>query len=261
MKKLNALHCIFAICLVVSCNQASNDTSKASIDIPNDSIQYETITMVKSFDNCEITDSKCTYTMYSYPQINEANSTLEQAITKIILAHFNCNNFESIDSIQRVLINQYEAYRAAHKQYNQSWNWEKEITIAYQNNRWISLKCTYNAYTGGANTLTELGYITLDKQTGDTLRLTDFISQKSLAKFIRLAETCFRKTFAINPQQSLNEKGFQFPNDSFILPENYLLTNEGLSFYYNKYEIAPGSFGLLSFSIPASQLAPLLFKK
>ena len=72
-----------------------------------------------------------------------------------------------------------------------------------------------------------------------------------------LAEVHFREARELGVDESLSDAGF-FWGESFALPENYALTEEGLYFYYNPYEIAAYVVGPTSFTISREQMAGLL---
>jgi hypothetical protein len=73
-------------------------------------------------------------------------------------------------------------------------------------------------------------------------------------KLKTLAEEKFRAHHGISREESLNDAGFIFPDEGFILPENIGYTSKGLTLIYNPYEVAPYSTGTTILNIAISEL-------
>lgn len=69
-----------------------------------------------------------------------------------------------------------------------------------------------------------------------------------------VAEEKFRAHHGISANEPLNEAGFIFPEEGFILPDNIGYTAKGLMLFYNPYEVAPYSTGTTVLTIPLSEL-------
>ena len=79
--------------------------------------------------------------------------------------------------------------------------------------------------------------------TGEEIRLSDILIHGYGADLNRIAEQEFRKVREMKPEQSLEDAGFWFENNKFSLNDNFALTEEGLTFYFNSYEVAPYVMG------------------
>jgi len=86
----------------------------------------------------------------------------------------------------------------------------------------------------------------------DGMRI-DF-SERYGARLKEVAEKKFRTHHGISASESLNEAGFIFPEEGFILPDNMGYTDKGLTLIYNPYEVAPYSTGTTELVIPISEL-------
>ena len=95
-----------------------------------------------------------------------------------------------------------------------------------------------------------------DKNSGKELTLNEVVKTPKSVK--KLVERKFREAWEILPNGSLNEKGFWFENDKFSLPVNVGISNDGLQFYYNPYEIGPYAMGATDIILPFSELKNLM---
>ncbi len=73
-------------------------------------------------------------------------------------------------------------------------------------------------------------------------------------KLKKVAERKFREQHSLSANEDLNEAGFIFPEEGFILPDNIGYTTEGLTLVYNPYEVAPYSTGAIVVNISLSEL-------
>ncbi|MCZ4409676.1 DUF3298 domain-containing protein [Cryomorphaceae bacterium 1068] len=69
-----------------------------------------------------------------------------------------------------------------------------------------------------------------------------------------VAERKFRAHHSISINEPLNDAGFIFPEEGFILPDNIGYSSKGLILIYNPYEVAPYSTGTTELIIPISDL-------
>jgi hypothetical protein len=74
-------------------------------------------------------------------------------------------------------------------------------------------------------------------------------------KLKALAEVKFREYHSLSADESLNDAGFIFPEEGFILPENIGYSVKGITLFYNPYEVAPYSTGSTILEIYMEELA------
>lgn len=79
-------------------------------------------------------------------------------------------------------------------------------------------------------------------------------SKRYGARLNELAEEKFRAHHGLSANEPLNEAGFIFPEEGFILPDNMGYTSKGLTLIYNPYEVAPYSSGSTVLDISISDL-------
>lgn len=71
--------------------------------------------------------------------------------------------------------------------------------------------------------------------------------------FLKIAEQYFRKKQNISGA-SINDNGFWFDDDKFVLPTNIGFTKDSVILHYNPNEIAPYSCGAITISIPMNEM-------
>ncbi|MDR2494004.1 MAG: RsiV family protein [Spirochaetaceae bacterium] len=143
--------------------------------------------------------------------------------------------------------------------YGGSWDWAYDETVPSQSllfGHILVIERTRYAFTGGAH-----GNYTVDCAVADTekrriLTLADVVARDALPKTRRLTEAALRERLDIGPEAPLSEGGLF--EDAVDLPENFFLTEEGLGFLWNPYEIGPYVMGAIEVVIPYEKLAGCL---
>lgn len=128
--------------------------------------------------------------------------------------------------------------------------------INFENERYISLCLIIYAYEGGAHGMYGESYITIDKKTGKRVMLED-IFIKNNKQF--LTDKITKSLLAGSESKDLSEEGYFVekaePND------NYYITEKGIGFYYNQYEIASYANGTKDVFIPFSDIENRYYNK
>jgi hypothetical protein len=76
-------------------------------------------------------------------------------------------------------------------------------------------------------------------------------------EFLNIAEAEFKAQSGIKPDEKIREP-YWFKDGKFHLSGNYRFTTEGIVFYYDPYEIAPYSFGVIELKLPYEKIEKLL---
>lgn len=132
--------------------------------------------------------------------------------------------------------------------------------IWLNNGRYFSVSMGNFSYAGGAHPNTYTFLSTFDLKTGKTLPLTAII--RDTAALRPLLEKAFvaEKMEDGEPAPKLTELLFdefkQLP-----MPANYALMPEGVSFFYNSYEVAPYAVGPTNIDLTWAQLGKLANRK
>ena len=79
--------------------------------------------------------------------------------------------------------------------------------------------------------------------TGRRIQLSDLLVDGYLEPLSALAEKAFRENRGLAADASLEDAGFRFKDNRFVLTDNFALDSAGLLFHYNEYEIAAYVYG------------------
>ena len=115
----------------------------------------------------------------------------------------------------------------------------------------------YNEYTGGAHGIYMATFLNMDLTLMRPLRLDDiFVGDYKDA----LTDLIWNQLMAdnkVNTHEALEDMGYASTGD--IAPtENFYLSKEGITFYYNVYDITPYSMGPVKVTIPFAMMEHLL---
>lgn len=138
------------------------------------------------------------------------------------------------------------------------WDLERRVEVVYQSERLITFRSSEFAFTGGAHPSSNLSYTVLDLQTGKEIKLNDLLVSDYDGKLNVVGERAFRLARNIAADISLEEEGFWFTNNVFLLNTNFGVTEKGLVFFFNNYEVAPYAMGTTEVLIPFEDIAPLI---
>lgn len=150
----------------------------------------------------------------------------------------------------------------------QWYNYEYEITSNLEIGKdsvW-NYSITQFSYTGGAHPNTVKRMFNMDVATGKIITPEKAFRMEHQAEIKKLI---FKKlisevnlkmeTDTIVSMEDLNDVGILL-DGPLSIPENFLLTKNGVVFYYNRYEIAPYSAGDFSLTVPYEEIEAYLKK-
>jgi hypothetical protein len=239
--------------ILVSCSDQPNNTTVVS---QVDSLSYEDITMIQSANNCTPDSGECTYIQFEYPQFVNATGVLGDTLLALSNRYFQNEelHLHNKDSVQKAFLNAFKQFQQEQGEDVPSWYIIRAMTVVNQNNKWITLCESEESYTGGAHPNTYVQYRMIDKRNGKQITIDDLFEPTSKNKLLELGETAFRTERGINPNQSLEDAGFWFKDNRFAFNNNFFISDEGITFFYNAYEVGPYSIGSTSFTIPANKL-------
>lgn len=137
------------------------------------------------------------------------------------------------------------------------WTLSRTAEIAYQDPKVVSLRFSEDVFQGGAHGLSTVHYASFDPATGRRLGLADLVAPDGESRLVEMGERELRKMRELSPEQSLEEAGFTFEGNKFVLSQEIAVLEEGLAIHYNPYEIGPYVMGSTEIVIPRSELAPI----
>lgn len=150
-----------------------------------------------------------------------------------------------------------------------SWyNYEYSLTTDLKKGKdgvW-NYTCTTFEYTGGAHPNTRIKWFNIEEQSGKLLEKADVFAagkDKEICALLmpKLMEYVNEKmdTDTISTLEGLQNAGVLMDTDLFV-PDNFLLSEEGVSFLYNQYDIAPYSMGCITLTLPYEDINAYLIK-
>jgi len=135
----------------------------------------------------------------------------------------------------------------------QPWSLMINIRVLRKSPTYLSLKYMHYDYVGGAHGNTLISFLNYNPTTNTSITIDSLIQNDKMQALIQVAELIFRKNEKLSTTESLEEKYF-FEKGKFKLAENFHVSDSGLLFMYNPYEIKPYSEGYTELLVPFSAL-------
>lgn len=154
-----------------------------------------------------------------------------------------------------------EDYRSFKQQFpesSQRWTVRRTATVVSATATLVNLEFSEQAYTGGAHANRRVELLCLDGQSGERLALEALLVDGALEQLTAIAERRFREIRGIPAEADLLEAGFQFADNRFSLPEDFVLTPTTLRFHYDAYDIASYATGPTTVTLGRRSIEPML---
>ena len=135
------------------------------------------------------------------------------------------------------------------------WGLDIKGDVLKVNDLYISYNINYYIFTGGAHPNGYTRFFNFVPSTGEILCLNDIFKTGFERKLNKLLEQKFRMDFELSNDAPLTEILFENKiehNNNFTISEN------GIIFLYNRYEIAPYVFGEIILEIPYGEINDIL---
>jgi hypothetical protein len=117
----------------------------------------------------------------------------------------------------------------------------------YQNT--LSMAFHESSFMGGAHPNSFTIYKIFDVETGRRLSLSHLFSNEELKRCKTIAEQKFRTNRGMSDTSTYAYNGYWFSGNRFELTDNAALTDSGVIFLYNPYDIGPYSMGAIELEI------------
>ena len=124
----------------------------------------------------------------------------------------------------------------------------------FKNSKILSIPITFYTYTGGAHGNTIKEPYNFDLSTGNKIRLNNIFKENFDYK--PLLKEYIKSTIEEDPDIFFDDAMSVI--DKLDNNQKFYITNENLVVYYDLYEIAPYSSGIIEFKIPLAELKPYL---
>ena len=132
-----------------------------------------------------------------------------------------------------------------------------ESHVQYYKKHLLVYRINYNEYTGGAHGIYMSTFLNMDLRTLSPIRLDDIFVGDYKEPLTDLIWNQLMADNKVTTHEALEDMGYASTGD--ITPtENFYLSREGVTFYYNVYDITPYSMGPVKVTIPFPMLEHLL---
>lgn len=231
-----------------------------------DTVQYETVRQLKTAGDCDPAEEGCTHIRLVYPKITRAaaKAALQQGINAGLLRPVFEQGADAAaaNSPEALMAQFFALYETTLNDDPASalfgWAVERTIRVVYNTPRVFVIETSDYSFTGGAHPNSMSLYANFDPRQGRKLALDDLFQPGYRERLIRIAEQEFRRARQMGPGDTFESAGFWFDNNQFRLPDNFFISERGLSFFYNPYEIAPYAMGSVEFTLSRAALQSIL---
>lgn len=249
---------LFAISLVWACT-SNNEEKKVAhvITAENDTLTYH-------YDSIKVVSNNAVK-----PEVNNLADTAKAVVKYPIFENDSLNHYiksqvfhyfgdeevpTAFDDIAASFIRGYNDFYLANPGTAQSWYLLIDIKVVRQLHNYVAMKYIHSDYAGGAHGNTVISYINFNPKTNKAITLDSLILTEKKADLLKIGERIFRNNEKISATEPLDRRYF-FTNGKFSLPKSYYVSDKGLVFLYNPYEIKSYAEGTTELVIPFSELS------
>lgn len=211
----------------------------------------------ESAKGCEYDSTNCSRFTVNYPEFPGLEQLVQDRIQQkfVLLVRGDADdprdNFELLgEGFQK----DYADFKKEFPDGGGSWQRNIDISLLLFGDSLLSLQYTEESYTGGAHGNNLVAFINLDPKTGELVKLDRLLKPGYEETLRTVGEEIFRQNRELADTASYENSGFQFTNDKFALNDNYGFSREGISFYFNSYEVAPYVMGPTEVMIPYDRI-------
>ncbi|RKD13672.1 hypothetical protein BCY91_08845 [Pelobium manganitolerans] len=201
--------------------------------------------------------SKYAYVKASYPKFGADQDFLNRKITSLLSAEpWTGKNQHSLMKASESFFKDFETFKKEVPESPAGYAWEQSITVKFQDTNLIVFASESYVYTGGAHGMPSLLYSNFDLKNEKDIKLEDILIKDYKKPLTRVAESIFRKNEGLSQTDSL--ENYFFENKVFYLNDNFAVTQKGLLFTYNVYEIKSYAEGMTDLFIPYQKIKGLV---
>jgi hypothetical protein len=258
-KVLGVLH-IASLLLFISCADKSDDQK-----LGDNSLQIETVILNQNSEGCENNDPgncakiKIEYivlkTLPDLSAMEKINSSIQKELLRPIGRERGNKNFEVL---MQNFIDEYNNFKKEFPEAQQEWEIERKAVNNFSDDNILSCTFSEYSYLGGAHPNTFLTLTNFNLKSGEIIDLPDILIDGYPDELNNIAEPIFRKEKELTVDINLTEAGFWFDDDKFSVSNNFAIGKDGLTFFYNSYEITAYAYGPTELFIPYKSIKKLI---
>ena len=227
-------------------------------------IPYEMREFKKQYGGCPTREQDCASVVIRYPEFLQkepggAYEPVDEEIRSRLLAPvYEDTDPADYDQLADSFIAAYKRTQNDFPDYEFGWTLDREASVVFAASPVLCIALIEMSSTGGAHPNSKQTFVNFDVSKGVSIGLGDVLEEGYEGRLTTVAEARFREARGIEEGDSLNEAGFWFDGDAFNLNDNFGITEEGLVFYFNDYEIAPHAMGPTEITIPYDEISTLI---
>jgi hypothetical protein len=251
MKKIGIF--IFLVSFMACQSEKTTKNTADSVAVPDslafsyDSVKvYSKNPLSKDKNVTDTSKAVISYPVFSEEQVNA------YVLQKILATADSGTNYKSYQDYAAGFIKGFDDFQKTEDR-PQTWFLSIAAKVIQQQPGYLSLKNTFVSFQGGAHPNSVFTFLNYNTATHQEIHLDSLLLPGSMPKLTKIAEEIFRKQEKLSPTASLAD-GYFFANNTFKLNDNFTITEQGLKFIYNPYEIKAYVFGTTELLIPFAAL-------
>jgi hypothetical protein len=213
---------------------------------PDDS--YEQYTLVETYNNCETGDEGCAYARAVFPQFSTQDAAFLNPLILAAVAHPELRP-EAVESASADTISaRFKRFLTGYATFKEDFPddaqvWFKDISVAPNRpfSGWVTLALTLVEHEGGAHPNEKTVFLNYELSNQRLISLQEVMVPGFENALNEKLEAAFRADKKLAPTDSLKKAGLF--EETWKLPSQFVLTHQGIRFYYNRYEIGPRAIG------------------
>lgn len=242
--------------LFIACeNVGQNNTTGDVINVtPPDTLAYIVETIRKDEPNCIPSDENpCAYFEAKYVKVTDGDAeyTIE-SINEQLIELLRGKEYTNVVAYANGFIEEYLTEKRDLEN-TMPWATTYEQNVLRNDSTVFVVATNFYSYTGGAHGYYATIYENYDRLSGKLIELQDLFEPGFENRLNEVGEQYFRRSQKLAVNRPLDEL-FSFENNTFELPDNFALTEEGIQFIFNPYEIASYAQGQQKFVLPYTAL-------
>ena len=253
------------VLLLPACRGDGPAGSSPTVD-PDRPVAYETQVLERTDGDCdEEAAASCARFRVEYPKITAAPNdelvvSLNGAVREMLLNPALGPPAPTPRAMAELFFMRWRETRRAFPDAASAAGWfvDNRFRVIHQDRRLISFEFAEQAYTGGAHPNSATRYASFGIANGRRISLDDLLVGGRSARLNEIAERRFRRLHGVPQERSLVDAGFWFEGDAFALNDNFAVTEAGLLFYYNPYEVTAYVVGPTGLQLTLEELDGLV---
>jgi len=252
--KYKAIWITAAAIALFGCN--SNNQKQETQTATKDTLGYTNQTILETSDNCNgKTKDSCATAQFTYP-VFKGRDALNDSVKSKLIYFFNAakDPADDLRGCAKIFLKAY-AFNKKQKPNIPPFKLNSSTKVMTQYQGLTTIGAGVYIYMGYGEGHQILRFINWDQKANKELKLNDLLTEGYSQKLNKIAEVIFRQNEHLSDTASFQPK-FHFKGNKFWLTDNYLITPNGLGFYYNRYQLS----GLkpIEILVPYDQLKRLI---